>query len=242
MSYRFYAPPERISDDSISLSEEEEHHAVDILRLKKNTQVDVFDGSGNIYKAKIIKTNPIILNIIKKEVFTPKTKLTVCVGLAKSKKIDLVIRQLTEIGVFKINVFNAKRSVPSFNTGKIENRINRWKKIAIEATKQSKREYVPLIRFLNWQELKETLSLPIFVLYEEEKKQYLKDCIKADNLEGCTLIIGPEGGLEKKEVEELKEKGGKICSIGKYILRVETASIYAAAVVANEMSIANYKE
>lgn len=232
--YRFYITPDSIKDDIVVLPKEEAHHAIHVLNLKEGDNVILFDGIGGFYEGQIINEKLAEVHIVSKEEFLPSKKLTVYTSLAKSKKNDLIIRQLTEIGCYKIVVFVSQRSIPVLSKEKTAKRSERYKRIALEASKQSRREYVPEVEIITWNTLLETLEKSAFVMYEEGGTP-LKECINEDMNE-VSIIVGPEGGFTKEEIEQLSKVDVKTCSLGKYILRVETAAVFAASVAATLMN------
>ncbi len=159
------------------------------------------------------------------------TDITVILALIKNDKFDFAVQKLTELGVNRIVPYIAKRSV--VKPGKGNNKLDRIKKIAKEASEQSHRNKVPEIcDYATFKDLKNYMSDLNLLAYEKETKS-LKDL---KNYKSITYIIGPEGGFEPKEVEDIINLGFDSISLGKRILRAETASIFLASLIAgNEL-------
>lgn len=159
------------------------------------------------------------------------TDITVILALIKNDKFDFAVQKLTELGVNRIVPYIAKRSV--VKPGKGNNKLDRIKKIAKEASEQSHRNKVPEIcDYATFKDLKNYMSDLNLLAYEKETKS-LKEL---KNYKSITYIIGPEGGFEPKEVEDIINLGFDSISLGKRILRAETASIFLASLIAgNEL-------
>lgn len=159
------------------------------------------------------------------------TDITVILALIKNDKFDFAVQKLTELGVNRIVPYIAKRSV--VKPGKGNNKLDRIKKIAKEASEQSHRNKIPEIcDYATFKDLKNYMSDLNLLAYEKETKS-LKDL---KNYKSITYIIGPEGGFEPKEVEDIINLGFNSISLGKRILRAETASIFLASLIAgNEL-------
>ncbi len=159
------------------------------------------------------------------------TDITVILALIKNDKFDFAVQKLTELGVNRIVPYIAKRSV--VKPGKGNNKLDRIKKIAKEASEQSHRNKVPEIcDYATFKDLKNYMSDLNLLAYEKETKT-LKEL---KNYKSITYIIGPEGGFEPKEVEDIINLGFDSISLGKRILRAETASIFLASLIAgNEL-------
>ncbi len=159
------------------------------------------------------------------------TDITVILALIKNDKFDFAVQKLTELGVNRIVPYIAKRSV--VKPGKGNNKLDRIKKIAKEASEQSHRNKVPEIcDYATFKDLKNYMSDLNLLAYEKETKS-LKEL---KNYKSITYIIGPEGGFEPKEVEDIINLGFDSVSLGKRILRAETASIFLASLIAgNEL-------
>ena len=157
--------------------------------------------------------------------------ITVIMSLIKNDKFDFAIQKLTEIGVKRIVPYVARRSV--VKQGKGNNKLDRLKKIAREASEQSHRNVIPEIcDFIDIKDLEKYKSEVNLIAYEKEEK--LISDLK--NIKSVSIIIGPEGGFEKEEVEEIVDLGFSSISLGKRILRAETAAIYLSSLLVGNNS------
>lgn len=231
----------------ITITEEEVNHIKNVLRYKE----------GNKIETKIIgETLPQflceIINIEKTEIYCKIIEemqqnaessfyLHIIQGLPKSDKMEQIIEKGTELGVKEFTPLNLKRCITKIDTKEEKKKIERWQKIALTAAKQCKRNIIPKINSIhnvkNIFDILEEYDI-VIIAYEEEKKQTLKKVLKEykknKNIK-IAILIGPEGGLEKQEVEELIKKGAKAVSLGQRILRTETVAITLASILMYEL-------
>lgn len=223
MRVRLYVP-EAESGKEIALTRDQIRH-LKVLRLKEGDQIGIFDGKGHEYEliySEKVRDGTVLLNkqITPRE--EPKTKITLATAVPKGSRMDFLIEKVSELGVNHIVPIICSRSVVIPRETKIE----RLRKIAIEACCQSERSIVP------------TLSEPLeFAKLLDTVKNYNKTYIchptgdKIDELgtESVLIIIGPEGDFTPAELEAAKEAGCKKVRLGTTILRTETAAITAVA-------------
>lgn len=155
--------------------------------------------------------------------------ITIYQGLPKADKMELIIQKTTEIGVKKIVPVAMERSIVKLNEKDAKKKIERWQKIAEVAAKQSKRDIIPKIQnIIKISDLcNEIKEYDLFlVAYENEEKITLKQILKQNKeTKKIGVLVGPEGGIDNKEIEKLLQNGAKVVSLGKRILRTETAPI-----------------
>lgn len=228
---RFYAPAENFDGQKISLSVEETKHLRDVLRLQKTDRVRIFDGGGREFLCEIdlIEKRQTVLNIL--EEISPSApesdlNLTLAVALLKGEKFDLVVQKAVELGVTKLVPLNTKRA--DVKLKETEKRMERWRRIALEAAKQSGRARL--------MEIEKPLDFIMFIesakgariLFAEQSGASLSSVEKSADI---TAALGAEGGWEISEIEAAREKGFQIVTLGGRILRAETAAIAFAAVL-----------
>lgn len=152
--------------------------------------------------------------------------------------MELIIQKTTEIGVKKIVPVAMERSIVKLNEKDAKKKIERWQKIAEVAAKQSKRDIIPKIEnVIKISDLCSEISqYDLFIVaYEDEKEIMLKQILKQNKeTKKIGVLVGPEGGIDGKEIEKLVENGAKIVSLGKRILRTETAPITIASNIVYE--------
>jgi len=216
------------------------HHLKNVLRLKPGDKIGLFDGTGFNYETRIVTLLPksVEVSVIRSfpSVTESSVDITVAQALLKDRKMDLLVRQLTELGITRWIPFIAKRSVPRPDKKRLFVRTERWKKIAKEASKQCKRccppEIGPTVSFEEVLSLGKGSDLKI-VFWEEESKPVKKE-LPASNLkppEKIFILLGPEGGFASKEVEKAKESGFITAALGPRTLRAETATIAACTLL-----------
>ncbi|MCR5185360.1 MAG: 16S rRNA (uracil(1498)-N(3))-methyltransferase [Bacilli bacterium] len=227
-----------INHQSVELTDEDIHHILHVMRMKKGDEFELVDNQ-RLYVCQIQNTQPftaIIVNEVKSEVEIEKN-VTLFFPLAKGDKIDLVIQKATEIGVHKIVLFKSKRCIVSLDEDSFNKKKVRYQKIAKEASEQCHRLIVPeIIGIVDINhipsELKEDIN---YIAYEKNSGSTKESFYELNNKQSVSIVIGPEGGFEEKEVETLVNQGFKIVSLGKRILRCETAAIYAMSVISYKM-------
>ncbi len=236
-AHRFFIDPSTISPDRrVKLVGQDTIHISRVLRLRLGDTVILSDGHGKEFKAEIkeIGKNDVSC-LIKTETEIPHATIFISVyqALPKAKKMDKIVDKLTEIGIDRIIPVVTERSIPELKREQRQARVDRWRKISIEASKQSQRAFLPeIVDISEWESaLKMMQDEDILIVpWEEEEKGRIKE-IKMVASKHVGIIIGPEGGFEKKEIDDLKELGAKTVSLGSNILRTETAAVVASALV-----------
>lgn len=234
---RFYASRQFFFDGKITLGLEETRHLRDVLRLVDGRQIQVFDGAGREFLCEIksIEKRETQLEIIREiAAKSPESNLdlTLAVALLKGEKFDLVVQKVCELGASSIIPLITKRADVKIKDAKdAEKRLERWRRIALEAAKQSGR--AKLMRVETPTEFKELLKNSRldgekFVLFAERGGAGFSQIEAREKL---TAIIGSEGGWENAEIEAAREKGFQITTLKGRILRAETAAISIAAVL-----------
>jgi len=233
---RIYLPINHIKDDRISITDEKARYLISVLRCRKGDDLIIFDGKGNCYRTTILKTDrrEVIADVIKK--FPCDTEshinITLVQGLLKGEKMDMIIQKTTELGVKEIIPVVTERSQL-----RDTRKVTRWRKIAEEASRQSGRSVIPIIR--EPVEFKKFLAnhdpqykFQGFIFFEEDGMK-LSEAVSSlvSHPSSLFVVIGPEGGFTKEEITIAKGKGLLITSLGKRILRAETAAISAMTLV-----------
>ena len=234
----FYITPENISGDTAYITGEEAKHISRVLRLKAGDKAVFCDGTGYFYDAvfKEFTKETVTAKITKKRPADtePEVKITVYQCIPKNPKLETIVQKLTEIGVCRIVPVSSARCVAKIDK---EEQLSRLQKIAREAAKQSKRGIVPAVcGVLSFKEAaKEAAKADVSVIpYEEERTLSLKQALNGRKPQTVSIIIGPEGGFEKEETEFATECGIKPVTLGKRILRTETAPLAVSAAILYE--------
>ncbi len=229
---RFFVRQPQIEKGILRVEGDEVKHILKVLRLKKGDEISVFDGSAKEYQGTIVEEGPfsvaILIRIVLPSRKESNLEVTLAQSLLKGEKMDYLIQKATELGVKEIIPFFSSRSVPLLEKSKGLRRHRRWERIAIEASKQCGRGVIPKIEPL--QDYSEMLQniLPDFlrfILWEKEGTRLKEVLVGLKGKIKIFFIVGPEGGLSQVEVELAKEKGFIPITLGKRILRSETASL-----------------
>lgn len=226
-------------DNQFYFSSFDEHHLKNVLRIKNNEEIIVAYDNTFYHCKTEINSNSVSALIINELDYSNELKanLTLVYGLPKGDKFELVIQKATELGVNTIVPYEAKRSIVQIESKKIDSKLDRWNKIIHDASMQSKRNIQP--RITKPMNLNEVLNLQAdikLIAFEEEScnDQSTLFNILNKNLENkkIILVVGPEGGFELDEVNKFVDKGYIRVSLGKRILRSETAAIDMLAITA----------
>ena len=230
--HRFFSPPENFTTNNAIISGDEAHHLRKVLRLNIGDKVSIFNGLGEEWLAVIdeFAGQNIKLSLEEKLVNDVESSLeiTLIQGLIKGDKFDWVIQKAVELGVSKIQPLITENT--DIQPTKGEKRLERWQRIALEATKQSKRrKLTEIFSPIKWSELVKNLSTPTIVFAEINAKplnQIINNLkLENDSINSINLIVGSEGGWTTKELKEASLANFYLASLGKRILRAETAGI-----------------
>ncbi len=253
---RFFVGSENITDSTIYLDDPEDRkHLVKVLRARVGDEVSISDGERWEYVAEIreIGDTEVILNILEKTPFQrePSTRVTLYQGIPKAAKLETIVQKTVELGVDRIvPVFMARTVVA--DKGNFSKKRDRLQKIADEAVKQCKRGRIPEVADAMdfkgmMRELGESGYDHILLPYESEDGYTIKNALRDDSenaslRKGCRIavIIGPEGGFDEDEVELIRDtfdRKASVVTLGKTILRTETAGMAALAMIMYELEL-----
>ncbi len=241
---RFFTAPEAVQGDTIVFDSELAHHMGKVLRLSPGEQVTVCTGDGMVYVAVLeqFHKDSVTAHILETLDNQKETDVQIVLyqGMPKGDKLELIIQKCTELGISAVIPVETSRSIVHLDSSKAAKKIDRWQKIAHEASQQSKRVQVPTVGpYLSWkqclQQLLQDDGLTI-IFWEDEQTQSLKALLKSQpqKPQKINLIVGPEGGLSEGEVNQLRQIGAVSASLGKRILRTETAGLAGAAIILYE--------
>jgi len=236
---RFFVEPGLLQGSSAVISGELCRHISTVLRMKSGDRLRLADGAGREAIATITALGREGIEVDIEQVAAEPTdwkapRITLYQGLPKGEKLELILQKCTELGASEIVPFMAARSVARLGGEKLEKRVARWQKIALEAARQSERETIPRVDFAP--DLQAVLKggdhdLRI-ILWEGETEQGLRDLLeKAPRPESIAVIIGPEGGLTPAEAALAAEAGYRPVSLGRRILRTETAGLAVVSIL-----------
>lgn len=236
--HHFFVSPEQIKSDQIEVTGEDYHHIVDVLRIHDQEKFEICDGNGTDYLCRIYEQKPAEKRLIAQihDSYPSKSelpyRLVLYQGLAKGKKMDEIIQKGTELGVSDFIPFESQFCVVHLKEAKtIQKKVERWQKIAKSAAQQSKRGRIPQVHAPIILSSLDTLQGKSLIAYENEKKHSLKEAVQQweHPVDQINILIGPEGGFAEKEVRTLEKAGVESVSLGKRILRTETAGMALCA-------------
>ena len=228
----FFVDKDAFANDPIVIAGEEANHIIKVLRMGIGESITVFDGDGNCADAVIefVDQKTVFAKVLKRypSESEPELKITLFQGIPKNPKMDLIIQKATELGVTKIVPVNTKRIVAKIDK---DAKIERFRRIAFEAAKQCGRAYIPKVE--NPISFKEAVAMMdeydrAIIPYECEKEGKLACALDTD-VSSLAIFIGPEGGFDKSEIEMAVNAKVKPVTLGKRILRTETAGLIASA-------------
>ena len=229
---RFYVPQPRLEKGLLKVEGEEVKHIRKVLRLRAGDEITVFDGLGREFEGTIVEEGLSSVVIRVNSVYSSKRDspldVTLAQSLLKGEKMDYLIQKATELGVKEIIPFLSSRSVPLLEKSKRLKRHHRWERIAIEASKQCGRGVVPKIEFpQDYSEMlpKASPNALRLILWEREGIKLKEILERSKEKKKIFFVIGPEGGFSQGEVDEAKGAEFIPVTLGRRILRAETASL-----------------
>lgn len=247
---KFFVTNKDINNNEIIISGEDVNHIKNVLRKKIGEQVTICNIDTSVdYLCEIVKfeKDTIRCNLSEELISNSESniKVTIFQGLPKADKMELVIQKAVELGVYDITPIEMKRCIVKLTDKDKIKKLQRWQKIAEVASKQSGRNTIPKINEIKT--IKNICNLftnydIVLVAYENEKENKLKNELEKlklsqkENLK-IGIIIGPEGGIEREEIELLKENGAKIITLGNRILRTETVALNMLSIIMYEFEV-----
>ena len=236
----FFADRSWVQGDKIRLEGSDVNHMKNVLRMKEGEEVQVSDGTGNAYLCQIegYEGDQAVLKIrekTEKDTELP-SKIWLFQGLPKGDKMELIVQKAVELGVYQVIPVATKRAVVKLDAKKAKKKVERWQQIAVSAAKQAGRGIIPAVgevctyaQALKYAEELDVVLIP-YELAEgmEETKQIIAEIRPGQSV---GIFIGPEGGFEKEEVEQAVKAGAEPLTLGKRILRTETAGLTMLSVL-----------
>jgi len=241
----FFLSESQIHGTRVNFPSQIAHQMVHVLRLQNSDQVHVLDDHGYRYRVVLsIDAERMVVTgeIMQKEAVNtePSTKISLCIGLSSREKIEFILQKGTEVGISAFYPYTSSRTlVQSYSIS--EKRIDRWERIIREAAEQSQRGRLPILNqpmtletCCNQVVPKHDLSLVAWEVMQPQNNS-LTQVIADSKCKSIALFVGPEGGFSEAEIHKLKTAGAKVVSLGKRILRMETAAIIFPALILHEL-------
>ena len=238
--HHFFVDPEQICDEKVVIEGSDVNHMKNVLRLKTGDMVEVIDGIGNNYLCALeeIEAQSVRLHIldVRKADSELPSKIYLFQGLPKGDKMELIIQKAVELGVYEVIPVATRRAVVKLDEKKAAKKIVRWNAIAEGGAKQSGRSRLPEVReVMTYAEaLKYAKDLDVVLIpYEKAKgiektRQIISEIVPGQSV---GIFIGPEGGFEEEEIKLAEEHGVMPITLGKRILRTETAGLAALSIL-----------
>ena len=238
--HHFFAEPSQIADGKVTITGSDVNHMKNVLRMKPGEAVEISDGDGMRYLC-VLETfteegASLRIEDVEADAVELSSKLYLFQGLPKSDKMELIIQKAVELGAYEIVPVVTKRAVVKLDEKKAAKKVQRWKAIAEGAAKQSGRSLVP--------EIHEVMSYAEALRYAQELDVRLIPYEKASGMtttkqavesicpgQSVGIFIGPEGGFEEMEIAQAQENDVLPISLGKRILRTETAGLAVLSVL-----------
>ena len=238
--HRFFAEPGQIGEKEIVITGADVNHIRNVLRMRADEEVLIADGQGAEYRCKLtdLGENEVRAQILWKLDGNAElaSAVTLFQGLPKSDKMDLIVQKCVELGVNRIVPVSTKRAVVKLDAKKEQIRLKRWNTISESAAKQSGRGVIPEISgVMSFEKaLEEAKKLDVLLIpYERAEHMAETRRVMGEIRPGQSvgIFIGPEGGFEESEVEEAVAAGARAITLGRRILRTETAGLAVMAML-----------
>ena len=238
--YHFFVTPEQVKDAEIRIVGSDVNHIKNVLRMKNGEELQISDGNNKKYLCEIASmTSDEVCLQIKEELMSDTelpSKIYLFQGLPKSDKMELIVQKAVELGVYEIIPVATKRAVVKLDDKKADKKVERWNSIAESGAKQSGRNVIPKVqRVMSFKEAiqyAKTLDV-VLIPYElaegmDETRKVVEAILPGQSI---GVFIGPEGGFETVEVDCAIESGAKVITLGKRILRTETAGLTTLSIL-----------
>lgn len=238
--HHFFVTPEQVREDKVKIIGSDVNHIKNVLRMKIGEEVQISDGHNGKYLCGIcaMSAEDVTLEILEELEIDAElpSKLYLFQGLPKGDKMEWIIQKAVELGVHEVIPVATKRAVVKLDEKKATKKVERWNGIAESGAKQSGRNRIPTVRrvmtykeALQYAECLDVLLIPYELADNMGQTRQVLEAIKPGQSVG--VFIGPEGGFETEEVELARNCGAKAITLGKRILRTETAALTTLSIL-----------
>ena len=245
---RYFIKSEQMVDGEAIITGEDVHHISNVMRASVGDNVILCTCAKLSYLARIVALNKVVVKVRVVEKKEENVELpifvTIAQGITKGDKFDLVLQKATECGASRFVPVAMKRSVAKIDEKKVDKKVLRWQKIVLEATRQSHRQVVPIVGMPV--DMKGLISMAklydvclfAYEAYDMDSHRGLADAVsKFEPSMKVLVLIGPEGGIDKEEVDMMMNAGFRAIGLGPRILRTETAPIYVMSALSYALEI-----
>lgn len=233
---RFFVDEAPLGQTFATLTGENAAHAR-VLRLRSGDRVTLCDGQGMDFDCEVSEISPqeVLLTVLGEHPAQsePGICATVYMGFSKGDKLEHVIQKATELGAAEIVAFPSSRCVAKYDDKMLQKKLPRWQKIARSAAEQSGRGRIPQVRTVkSYQEmLREAAGKDVAIFFYENERAHTLSAAFHKPFRSIALVTGPEGGFSPEEAKMAEEAGLQVCTLGRRILRCETAPLCALSAV-----------
>ena len=245
--HRFFLPPGKCDGNVLSLDEQESHHASSVLRLRAGEEVSVLDGAGTVLRCAVHSTGKkcVRLEVKERQQVSPLPyKITLLQSIPKAKLIESIVQKATELGVARVIPLLTDRVSTQLDDERAGSKAEKWQRVAVEAIKQSGCAWLPRIEapisigtFLNTREPFDLALIASLLPGSLHPREYFQSFYTEHKSHPMAVAvwIGPEGDFTPDEVETVIKAGAKPISLGRQVLRCETAATYCLSVINYEL-------
>ncbi len=240
---RFYIPEGSVRGNLINIGGKEAHHIIDVMRLKAPDKVVTFDGTGKEYTGfiKEVGRKSVTIEIVEARTLCGRMTdgIILLQAIPKKDKMDYIVEKSTELGVSKIIPLVTERTIPNWDEPKKASFVERWRKIAMEASKQCGRADIPEIGLIkNFSDVSVDTAgfgLALIAALDDGAIRF-KDALRGFSPGRVAIAIGPEGDFTPGEVARAKKGGFKVVNLGSRILKSDTAGLFMLAILNYELT------
>ena len=244
---RIYCPPIPDEDSAMELADDTVRYLKSVLRLGPGDEVLFFDGTGWEYRAVIerIESRNGAARIVTRQRVPLEipVRITLAQALPKGDKMEFIVQKATELGAARVIPFRSSRTIPRRTEERAAKRLERWRRIAAEAAEQCGRGDVPeiaaTVSYAEALGMARTGSVKV-LFWESETECSVREILKTEEARSAKeffLVVGPEGGLSGEEAQTAREAGFLTASLGRLVLRVETAALAILAIFQYECGL-----
>jgi len=245
--HRFYLPPQKCGNSSLELTDDEAHHALRVLRIQLGERVTVLDGSGQelMCDVRAATKRAISLGVLQKTISPPlPCQITLLQAAPKAKAMDYIVQKATELGAARVVPILSERTVIHLDGDNAGDKAEKWQQIAIESIKQCGSPWLTKIEtpvtLKNYLARREKFDLPLIASLQDDRRhprefiQDFRDAHKRAPATAC-VWIGPEGDFSPAEMNLIKAEGAFPITLGRLVLRSDTAAIYSLSILNYEL-------
>ena len=245
--HRFHLPPEQCRESFVTLPDEEAHHALRVLRLRRGDAAVVLDGAGSELRCEVAEAGRQTVRLVVKSRVTsppPAHQLTLLQAIPKGKLLNSIIQKATELGASRVVPLLTERVVTHLDEDKTDARRDHWQHVAIEAIKQCGAHWLPRVEAATttaeFLARAEVFDLPLIASLQPgacHPREHFDNFRRTHGRQPASLCVwvGPEGDFTPEEVASVLAAGARPITLGPLVLRSDTAAVYCLSVLSYEM-------